>query len=92
MTLRVRVDQTRCAGHGICALILGDRVDLDGWGFAYAEDGTLDDRRLRRAARRAAAACPRGAIVVEEAQGGGVDPKDAGVTGGRRRDRTAWRR
>lgn len=74
MSLTVRVDLTRCAGHGICALLLGERIELDSWGFAQVEPDGVDGRRLSRRARRAAAACPRAAIVVEEEPGRGVGP------------------
>lgn len=76
MTVRVRVDMTRCAGHGICVLILGQEAGLDAWGFPVVDAaGTVDGRLLRRA-RRAAAACPRGALVVDEV------PERPGSAGG----------
>lgn len=64
--VRVRIDPTRCAGHGICALIAGRRIGLDAWGFAVVDPTPIDDAALRRRARRAAAACPRGALIVED--------------------------
>ncbi len=63
MTVRVRVDGTRCAGHGICALLLPGVVELDPWGFARADPEPVEGRDLARA-RRAAAACPRRAVVL----------------------------
>jgi ferredoxin len=62
--MRVAIDATKCEGHGICALMFGERIELDRWGFGLVECGDLDDRRLVRRARRAAAACPKRAIVL----------------------------
>ena len=71
MTARLRLDPTRCAGHGICALILGEGVDLDQWGFPVPDGRVVDDGRPRRRALRAVAACPSGALSLEE------DPPEA---------------
>ncbi len=35
----LRVDRTRCTGHGICATLLPDRVTLDEWGYPIVEPG-----------------------------------------------------
>lgn len=66
MALRIRVDLTRCAGYGICALLLGQRIDLDSWGFPLVDPSGVEGRRLSGRARRAAAACPRRALLIEE--------------------------
>lgn len=68
--MRLRLDPTRCGGHGVCALIAAERIELDAWGFPLVDPTPLDDRRLRRAARRAVAACPRGALSLEDVQEG----------------------
>ncbi|HET6811629.1 MAG TPA: ferredoxin [Acidimicrobiales bacterium] len=67
--VRIRLDPTRCAGHGICALISGERIGLDGWGFAVVDPTEIGEANLRRRARRAVAACPRGALSLEEVPG-----------------------
>ena len=59
-----------CGGHGICALISGERIGLDAWGFAVVDPTVIDVTTLRRRARRAVAACPRGALSIED----GPDP------------------
>jgi ferredoxin len=64
MSTRVQIDPTRCAGHGICALILDDRVRLDEWGFPHATGDDLDSDTDVRRARRAARACPRQALYL----------------------------
>ena len=33
MTLRLRIDPTACTGHGVCADLLPERIQLDEWGF-----------------------------------------------------------
>jgi ferredoxin len=62
--MRLTIDATRCEGHGICALLFGEGIDLDRWGYGLVELPELRDRRQLRRARRAAAACPKGAIVL----------------------------
>jgi ferredoxin len=64
MTTRLEIDAAACDGVGICALVAGDVVTLDQWGFPVIEDPT-DARRLRQA-KRAARACPHRALRVVE--------------------------
>ena len=66
MTARLVLDPTRCAGHGICSLILGGAMELDQWGFPVPDGRPVGDGRPRRRALRAVAACPRGALSLEE--------------------------
>ena len=33
MTLWLRIDPTACTGHGVCADLLPERIQLDEWGF-----------------------------------------------------------
>ncbi|CAN5358835.1 N/A [soil metagenome] len=61
----LRVDWTRCDGHGLCAQLLPERITLDEWGFPIIAAGELDDG-LVRAARRAAQACPALALRVDK--------------------------
>ena len=60
----VVVDPVRCSGHGICALMLPERVDLDRWGYPIVDTSSIASRRVQRQARRAARACPRKALVL----------------------------
>lgn len=62
----VTVDMVRCAGHGICALVLPERIRLDEWGFAHVDPTPVTGRSTARA-RRAARACPRRALSVNDA-------------------------
>lgn len=65
MTARLRIDRTRCAGHGICVLFVPGMLDLDAWGFPELQAEVVDPGDLRRAAR-AVNACPRQALAMEE--------------------------
>lgn len=65
MGLRLAVDMTLCAGHGMCALVAADVVDLDAWGFAHVSTGDVDPRFVAQA-RRAVRACPRRALSLRE--------------------------
>ena len=60
----VHVDLTRCAGHGICTLLLPELVDLDQWGFAVLDEQMRDAVDARRA-RRAVRACPTQALRLQ---------------------------
>ncbi len=59
----VSIDMVRCAGHGMCAVLLPEHVSLDAWGYPKVADTPLDAPDVRRA-RRAARACPRRAVVL----------------------------
>ncbi len=76
MNIVVRVDPTRCRGHGICALMFPEGVELDRWGYGRPLDEVPDGRRSVAQARRAQRACPNGAIsfTVEEHEAAGRTP------------------
>jgi ferredoxin len=54
--MRVEVDWTRCAGHGVCAAALSELITRDPWGFPIVLGEVPPD--LKAAARTAAATCP----------------------------------
>lgn len=59
----LRIDWTRCDGHGLCARLLPEAISLDEWGFPMI--GTLrgvDTSDIRTAV----ASCPRLALRVEK--------------------------
>jgi len=58
------VDMVRCDGHGICAWLYPARVDLDEWGFALVDGGSVTSAAELRAAKRAVRACPRQALSL----------------------------
>ena len=65
MTARLRIDRTRCAGHGICVLFAGAVLDLDAWGFPEVRAEPIDARTMAQV-RRAVRACPRQALSIED--------------------------
>jgi len=58
----LRVDWTRCDGHGLCARLLPEAIDLDEWGFPIiGEVGAVEPS----AVRTAVSSCPRLALRIE---------------------------
>jgi ferredoxin len=62
---RLRWDPIACTGHGLCADLLPERIELDEWGYPVI----LGDvpRGLARHARRAVRACPALALRLQRA-------------------------
>ena len=65
---RLRVDPTACAGHGLCADLLAERIGLDEWGFPIVFGDVPPS--LAAHARRAGPGLPR--------PGPQADPRPAG--------------
>ena len=64
MSSRLRVDWTKCDGHGLCAELLPEQISLDDWGFPVLRDrGALPEGSEGQAAR-AVRACPVLALVL----------------------------
>ena len=61
MSARIRVDPIACSGHGLCAELLPERIELDEWGYPMV-DGEPIPVALLAHAREAAAACPKLAL------------------------------
>lgn len=57
MRHRLRVDPTRCDGHGLCAELFPERVTLDDWGYPIVAPAPIGPD-LEPLARRAVSACP----------------------------------
>ncbi|MGD0603453.1 MAG: ferredoxin [Streptosporangiaceae bacterium] len=68
MTVGLRVNPIACAGHGMCAELLPEVIELDRWGYPILASATIP-RALAEHARRAAQACPTLALLVEETTG-----------------------
>jgi ferredoxin len=66
--LVVRVNPILCDGHGLCAELLPEAIDLDEWGYPIIEAKPLS-RSLEPHARRAVAACPVLALRLERLRG-----------------------
>ena len=63
------VDWTRCVGHGVCAAAIGERIDLDTWGYPIGVTTRGEDipDSLVRAARLAVLTCPAAALRLTRA-------------------------
>lgn len=64
--MKVRVDQERCQGHTLCAMIAPDMFelsDIDGSSSPVTEEVPADQIEL---VREAAHSCPEQAILVDE--------------------------
>jgi ferredoxin len=61
MSERVVVDPIRCSGHGLCAELFPERIELDDWGYPMI-DGRPVPPELRAHARNAVRACPAVAL------------------------------
>ena len=65
MDLRVRVNPITCAGHGVCAELLPERIQMDEWGYPIINQEPIP-AELDRHARQAVAECPTLALFVVE--------------------------
>jgi ferredoxin len=61
---RVRVNPIACEGHGLCAELLPERIQLDEWGFPIVDPEPVTGEAARNAAR-AVDACPMLALRLE---------------------------
>jgi len=59
--MRLDIDWTRCAGHGLCAALLPEQISRDEWGFPVFRGAPIPPAD----ARRAVALCPALALRVE---------------------------
>jgi ferredoxin len=67
MALRLRVDPIACTGHGLCADLLAECIELDEWGFPIVYQDV--PRGLEAEARRTVRACPALALSLVPAAG-----------------------
>jgi ferredoxin len=65
---RLAVDIIKCEGHGYCAEIIPERIQLDDWGFPILSDEAVSPGLIPHA-RRAIAACPLLALRLEVERG-----------------------
>jgi ferredoxin len=61
----LKVNMIACAGHGVCAELLPELIQLDPWGYPLVARGELTDALVLNA-RRAVAACPVLALRLEQ--------------------------
>ncbi len=63
--MRVRIDESRCTGHGRCYAVAPEEFGYDDDGFGIVRNFRILEKQ-RGAVLRAAAACPESAIVLDE--------------------------
>ena len=56
MTLKLAIDPIACTGHGLCADLLPELIELDEWGYPILPASIPPG--LAAHARRAVSACP----------------------------------
>ncbi|MGA7172066.1 MAG: ferredoxin [Candidatus Dormiibacterota bacterium] len=59
----LRIDPTSCAGHGLCAELLPEMIEMDDWGYPIIEGGPIPPT-LRQHAQRAVSFCPTLALTL----------------------------
>jgi ferredoxin len=62
----LRVNPIKCDGHGICAELFPERIELDEWGYPVIHPEPFGDD-LELHARRAVAGCPAVALLLARA-------------------------
>jgi len=63
---RIAVDRIRCDGHGVCAGLLPEMIELDDWGYPVIDAGAVPANLLQHA-RRAVNSCPMLALRLDPA-------------------------
>ncbi len=63
MTADLHLDPIKCTGHGLCAELLPELIELDEWGYPIIPGREIAPHELR-AARRAVTACPTLALQL----------------------------
>ena len=61
---RLRINPITCAGHGLCAELLPELIELDDWGYPGPTQIEIP-RELEQPAQQAVQACPTLAIILE---------------------------
>jgi ferredoxin len=64
----LRVNPIACTGHGVCAELLPEIIELDPWGYPIVAPGRIGEEMLGLA-RRAVASCPALALILQKASG-----------------------
>jgi ferredoxin len=64
MTAELRLDPIKCTGHGLCAELLPELIELDEWGYPIISGLEVAPEAIRDA-RRAVTACPTLALRLQ---------------------------
>jgi ferredoxin len=65
MKHQLRVNPIACTGHGMCAELLPEIIELDPWGYPILASSPVP-RGLLDHAKRAVEACPTLALLMDE--------------------------
>lgn len=58
------IDRIKCDGHGVCADLVPELIELDDWGYPIIRAGAIPPSVLPHA-RRAVSGCPTLALRLE---------------------------
>jgi ferredoxin len=64
---RLTVDRIACSGHGLCAELFPEGIELDDWGYPIVRE-PADDPAHTEHLKRAVAACPALALRIMDSQ------------------------
>ena len=64
MTRRLLVNPILCTGHGVCAELIPELIEMDPWGYPVVSRADLSDELLAHA-RRAVSSCPAVALLID---------------------------
>ena len=67
MSKGLRLNPIACEGHGLCAEVLPELIELDDWGYPIV-DGRPVPKELLAHAQRAVDVCPTLALALVRAQ------------------------
>lgn len=76
MAVKLTVDPIACTGHGLCADLLPELIELDEWGYPIIRDSV--PRGLAAHARRAVNACPTLALRLSRVTALSQAPRRSG--------------
>jgi ferredoxin len=63
-TAELNLDPIRCTGHGLCAELLPEFIELDDWGYPIVDHRDVGPAQMRDV-RRAVSACPTLALRLQ---------------------------
>jgi ferredoxin len=60
----IGIDRIKCDGHGVCADLVPEMIELDDWGYPIINPGAVPPSVLQHA-RRAVSGCPTLALRLQ---------------------------
>jgi len=68
VTRRLLVNPILCTGHGVCAELVPELIEMDPWGYPLVSRAELP-AELAAHARRAITSCPELALLIDDRPG-----------------------